>query len=48
MAFLFTEERVVVLDTSLEGEGDLDIPSLDCPGAFSAGLLLAVLSGSED
>ena len=48
VTFLFTEEHVVVLDTSSEGEGDLEIPALDCPGAFSAGLLLAVLSGSED
>ena len=47
VAFLFTEERVVVLDTSLEGEGDLGIPSLGCPGASSAGLPLAGFSGLE-
>ena len=45
MTFLFTEERVVVPDISSEGEGDLETPVLDCPGAFPAGLLMTVLSG---
>ena len=45
VTFLFTEERVVVPDASSEGEGDLETPALDCPGAFPARLLVTVLSG---
>ena len=45
VTFLFTEERVVFPYASSEGEGDLETPALDCPGAFPAGLLVAVLSG---
>ena len=45
MTFLFPEEHVVVPDASSEGKGELETPALDCPGAFPAGLLVAVLSG---
>ena len=48
VTFLFTDERVVVPDASSEGEGDLETPVLDCPGAFPAGLLVTVLFGSKE